>query len=613
MSPNCSIFAADLKKYTLIVSALLSVMALSAMTREEMETRVDSAYNAAMAGQLELAISINMDGLAAVPADSMSWKCEFYSCLLYCYHRLGDYQQALYYGEECLHYDEQQGQPQDLSASLGNLAGIYSSAGRQDVAEEYLRRAIDIEQQLLKTEKEYSPKSLAVRQAMLGEVLLSKSDALADSAKTATLREALSLTEQALQTDRALGRRLQEGMRLAQLGHIYEALEQPALAGQYTTEALLIARETGNKMTEVLCLLQLGQYREAADRAHEFGFKKQEYEACDRLYERAKAAGRNAEALQWLERVRVLYDTLQNEDTHRQLAIAQVAYDTYRKERQLAEQQQLLALKQARERILVLMLLLLILIVALLTMVAVLLRRRKREIEAVAAYRERQYSILAHDLTNPMVAQQQVLRMLFNNHDSQTPEQLRTILGQLLASSDNQLALLRNLSEFTRLQQGQRPMTPTRLDLSSIAVEMIAAMKSIADLKGIRIINRCDHLYVMADRDTLRTILRNLISNAVKFSPKESEIEIGTETPNSLYVRDKGCGMTPERINEILHSSARVEPTIGTNGESGTGIGLLLCRELIRLNKGTLDIRSGNGQTTFSLSLPAAEQTENER
>ena len=66
-------------------------------------------------------------------------------------------------------------------------------------------------------------------------------------------------------------------------------------------------------------------------------------------------------------------------------------------------------------------------------------------------------------------------------------------------------------------------------------------------------------------------------------------------------------------INEILHSSARVEPTIGTNGESGTGIGLLLCRELIRLNKGTLDIRSGNGQTTFSLSLPAAEQTENER
>ena len=124
MSPNCCIFAADLKKYTLIVSALLSVMALSAMTREEMETRVDSAYNAAMAGQLELAISINMDGLAAVPADSMSWKCEFYSCLLYCYHRLGDYRQALYYGEECLHYDEQQGQPQDLSASLGNLAGI---------------------------------------------------------------------------------------------------------------------------------------------------------------------------------------------------------------------------------------------------------------------------------------------------------------------------------------------------------------------------------------------------------------------------------------------------------------------------------------------------------
>ena len=120
-----------MRKILTIWIVFLSVMAVSAMTREEVDTRVDSAYNAAMAGQLEQAISINMDGLALVPEDSMSWRCEFYSCLLYCYHRLGDYQQALFYGEECLNYDEQYGEPQDLSASLGNLAGIYSSSGRR--------------------------------------------------------------------------------------------------------------------------------------------------------------------------------------------------------------------------------------------------------------------------------------------------------------------------------------------------------------------------------------------------------------------------------------------------------------------------------------------------
>ena len=129
-----------MKKILTIWIAFLSVMAVSAMTREEVDAQVDSAYNAAMAGQLEQAISINMDALALVPMDSTGWKCEFYSCLLYCYHRLGDYTEALRYGELCLQYDEQHGTQYDLSVSLGNLAGIYSSAGKQDVAIENLYR-----------------------------------------------------------------------------------------------------------------------------------------------------------------------------------------------------------------------------------------------------------------------------------------------------------------------------------------------------------------------------------------------------------------------------------------------------------------------------------------
>ena len=80
----CSNFAADLKKIIVIVFAFFSVMAIQAMTREDVDAYVDSAYNVAMSGHLEQAISINMDGLAMVPEDSMGWKCEFYSCLLYC-------------------------------------------------------------------------------------------------------------------------------------------------------------------------------------------------------------------------------------------------------------------------------------------------------------------------------------------------------------------------------------------------------------------------------------------------------------------------------------------------------------------------------------------------
>ena len=596
-----------MRKILTIWITFLSVMAVSAMTREEVDTRVDSAYNAAMAGQIEQAISINMDGLALVPEDSMSWRCEFYSCLLYCYHRLGDYRQALFYGEECLNYDEQFGEPQDLSASLGNLAGIYSSSGRQDVAEDYLRRAITIEQQLLRTETDYSPKSLAIRQAMLGEVLLSKSDALTDSAKTATLHEALDLTEQALQTDRTLGRRLQEGMRLAQLGHIYEALDQPERAKQFTLEALDIARETGNKMTEVLCLLQLEQYAEAAERAHELGFKKQEFQACDKLYARAKAAGRHAEALEWLERARVLHEALQNEDTQRQLTIAQVAYDTYRKERLLADQQQEIQQKQARLRALLFFVLLALLVIALLVGLVILLRKRNTLIARQAADKKRQYGILSHDLRNPVMAQQQLLQMLYTNYEHYAPEEVHTLVGQLLAGSDNQLALLRNLQEIVQLDRQARCFRVDQLDLAAVLRDTVPDVQSAALLKNVTIDLHAERLLVETDREMIRTVLRNLLSNAIKFSPHGSTVEVGTIAPAAFYVRDHGVGMTRTQIQHILTDQKQIESSVGTDGESGTGYGLVLCRELLALCNGKMDIQSLPGEgTTFTIDLQHA-------
>ena len=338
-----------MKRIVIIGILIASVSSLRADLREQSLALVDSAYSLAVSGDYARAISLNEDGLNAVPEDSTALRCEFYSCLLYCYHRLGDYERALEYGERCLAYDEQQGTPQDLSASLGNLAGIYSSAGLNDVAEAYLRRAIDIENELLNTEKDYTPKSLAVREAMLGEVLLAKDSAL---------EEALAFTQDALTIDRQLGRRLQEGMRLAQIGHIYAALGDRQSADAYTSQALQIARETGNKMTEVLCLLQLGCYEEAAEQAHEYGLKKQEYEACMELGD--------------LKRAMTLKNELINEENQRQLIIAQVRHDTYNKEQELAKQ-------KTRNKILTVCALTALLAVCVLALILFLQRRRKQE------------------------------------------------------------------------------------------------------------------------------------------------------------------------------------------------------------------------------------------
>ena len=573
-------------------------MATAAMTREEAFAVVDSAYALAMAGDIQQAIALNNDGLAAVPEDSMDIRCEFYSCLLYCYHRLGDFQQALYYGEACLAFDEQDGDAANISASLGNLAGIYSSAGQQDVAIAYLERAIAIEHSLLASDTTHSPKSLAIREAMLGEVLL---------AKKTDLDRALRLTEEALVIDRSLGRRTQEGMRLAQLGHIYEALGDARKARDFTSQALVIARETGNKMTEVLCLLQLERYEEAAALAQQLGFRKQEYEACDHLYARAKAAGRNTEALAWLERARVLHEQLMSEESQRQLTIAQVKYDTYRKEQQLADQQQDIKQKQARLRAFFFFSLLSLMVIALLIVLLVLLRHRNALIARQAEDKKRQYGILSHDLRNPVMAQQQLLQMLYTNYEQYKPEEAHTLIGRLLAGSDNQLALLRNLQEIVQLDRHARAFRTSQLDLAALIRDTIPDVQSAALLKKITIDLHAERMLVETDREMIRTVLRNLLSNAIKFSPHGSIVEVGTNAPAAFYVRDHGVGMSREQVQHILSDRKQVASSVGTDGEGGTGYGLLLCRELLSLCNCKMDISSTEGEgTTFTVDLQHA-------
>ena len=579
----------------LIFSLALALPAQGQSAAEDPMLYVDSAYSLAVSGHLQEAVALNYEALESVPEDSVSTRCEFYSCLLYCYHRLGDYEQALHYGELCLLYDEQHGSKEDLSASLGNLAGVYSSAGKQDVAIEYLHRSIDIENELIASDTTHTAVSLAIRKAMLGEVLVAKTksvDSALDADGVAMLAEALRLTEEALQIERQLGRRVQEGMRLAQLANIYDALGQKARAKEYNHQALDIARDTGNRPSELIILLQDNQLQEAVTLAHELGMRKQEYEACDRLYRQAQAAGRTTEALAWLEKARVLHEQLQSEETQRQLTIAQVRYDSFRKEQQLEAQQRTIQEERSRIRVLFVVALLSFIIVILLILLLVQLRRRKRMVEEASTYKDRQYSILTHDLTNPMVAQQQVLRMLYRDFSLYTPEQVHSLTGQLLAGSDSQLSLLRNLGEIAQLEQGKRTMQPTRLDLSSLIADTAQLMRSTADLKNVTISLKVERTLVTADREALRTILRNILSNAIKFSPKGGVVEVGTKAPSSFYVHNDGDHIPQEQIDEIMHAKARVTSHVGTNGESGTGIGLLLCRELIALNRGTLQILS---------------------
>lgn len=591
-----------MKRHIVIILCLLAMSGIRAQDSDELLQLVDSAYTVAMRGELQQAIRINNDGLALTPADSTELKCEFYSCLLYCYHRLGDYEKALYYGELCLNYDESTGDKANISASLGNLAGIYSSAGRHDVAIEYLNRAIDIENELIAADENHSPKSLAIRKAMLGETLVAKALTLPEDEREPLLQQALDLTNEAYLIDLRLERMPQVGMRLSQLGNIYLKLGNTEKARECNLKALEIARQTNNRATEVITLLQLGNYPEVADLAHAIGMKNQELEACRHLAEEAEDKGDFAEAAEMLNRVIELRESIYNEESQRQLTMWQVRYDTQQKEQQLLVQAQTIKTQRLRLALLIIITVLAVLAIVFLVLYARLQRR-------ILHVKDRNYAILTHDLKNPMLAQQQMVRMFYKNFDDYSRDEIKENLGKLLNNSDNQLDLLYNLQEMSLLENGKHKVSPMRIDLASIVSEVVANMHSFADLKHITFINNVKRSLVMADRNAVRTILRNLLSNAVKFSYDGGVIEIGnTDNDDGFFVRDNGVGMSEERVKELLSTRQYVVPQLDTKKiGGGTGMGLLLCKELIRRNNGKIYIESAphNG-TTITIILPKA-------
>ena len=595
-----------IRRLNILLLICVAPLLHAALTVNEMLDSIDVFY---MQGKYAEAIQMSEDGLMMVPDDSTERKSEFWSFLTVCYYRISDYEHALYYGELCLSFDETQDNKANLSNSLGNLAGIYASSNRQDVAIEYLNRAIELEKEMLQEDSTYSAKSLAVREAMLGEVLLANAKQLPTDQQTTLLNQALELTQDALNIDRKLGREKQVGSRLSQLANIHMQIGDTSLARLYNIEALNIARQTGNINTEIITLIQLERYEEATIIARQHNIKRQELFALKAQLQQTKAKADYRKTCEILERILTLQEEITTEDSERELTRAQVRYKSEQKEQQIRQQEQTIQEQQRQKRWLIFILSAMLLILVLIMIIAMLNIHRKRTIEELATLKDQQYTILSHDLRNPITAQQQVLRMLYSDFNNYSRDTVYNHIRQLLASSNAQVELLANLQELALMTQNRREVEPVRFDLSSLILEMKIALKSVADLKNITLDIKTRRTLVMANRDNIRTIIRNLASNAIKFSPEGAVVEIGTLPPDSFYVRDYGIGMPPERVAQLLNTEKTVTSTIGTAGENGTGIGLTICRNLLRMNNGTWTIESEpeNG-TTFVITLPIAQQ-----
>ena len=236
-----------------------------------------------------------------------------------------------------------------------------------------------------------------------------------------------------------------------------------------------------------------------------------------------------------------------------------------------------------------------------------LIVKQNRELMATINNRDKMYSVIAHDLRSPMASIRMVLNLVVASTSPETvgPE-LFELLDKANRESEEVHDLLDNLLKWTKSQTGRLTVVLQDLDLNDIIPGVVDIFEMIAATKKIHLSYTGSSVIVRADNDMLKTVVRNFMSNAVKFSPEGSTIEITVTTPDAdfakISVRDHGVGIAPDRLESIFHKG---ETTYGTGGEEGSGLGLQLCQDFARKNGGDVMVESTEGEgSTFSVFVP---------
>jgi len=237
------------------------------------------------------------------------------------------------------------------------------------------------------------------------------------------------------------------------------------------------------------------------------------------------------------------------------------------------------------------------------------LRASEAKLSELNAQKDKFFSIIAHDLLNPfnsIVGFSELLMDRINEKDYKEIDEYAKIINQ---SSQQVKDLLMNLLEWSRTQIGRIQFKPENFDLVDLIVENKMLFDVIAGQKAITINNVSPHeITVFADRPMISTVLRNLISNAIKFTRKGGKINISSEKRANdilVSVSDNGIGIAHGRL-EKLFCIDKNDSTSGTNNEKGTGLGLILCKEFVENHGGKIWIESEEGKgSTFSFTLPS--------
>ena len=550
------------------------------------------------------------------------------------YRNISSYDKALKYYLKAIRFLKQGDDELSLANAYNETGIIHLTMEDYDKALEYYEKALHLLEKLERTDQ------VAMVYNNIGIIYDDQGDN----------EQALEYYKKSLETDQDANDMNGMASSLNNIGLIYFEQKEYTEALDYLNRSLEYARElhdkhkianTHNNIGEVL--IETGDYPKAhqaistglelAKEVRAKQYKNESYELFSKLYE---AQGDHKNALKYFKRHHNLKDTIYSQEKQNRISEIQIKYETERKEKEielLKKDNQINKLEIKRHKnfrnyatiFAILVLALAILVFSRFNLkkkhAKILERKNKQLSEAnmklrdsennlreLNATKDKFFSIIAHDLKNPFHALFGFSEEMYKNIHHLNKNEIRDYGKAIFEASQNLYNLLQNLLKWSRAQLGSIQLKPQQLPLHPTTEEIISLLKINAEEKNIRIKNDIPpHMKAYVDQNVFDTVMRNLLSNAIKFTDSGGNVRITAKKENGqtyVSLKDTGRGIPHTHLKNLFSVNNNLS-THGTSNEQGTGLGLILCKELIEKSNGEIwaDSTPGEG-STFSFSLP---------
>ena len=563
--------------------------------------------------------------------DDMNGLASIYNNLGNIYENQGNYKSALENYYEALRIFETLNNKQYISVCLTNIGVIHYRQRNFQLALENLERSLSIKKEI-DDKKGSSTILMNISSVYMG---LWEQEALQEQKQTLT-NKAIASLEGSIVIKKEIND--VHGLTLCynSMGEIYSKIGMLQKAMEYFDMSLSLSKSINNKRGLVFVyrnlaelLLKQGKYSESIENALKGLALAQEIESLSdqksilfHLVKAYTATGECQKLTQYFNAYEAISDSLFSQTRAKALIEIETRYQTEKKEHEielLSQENRLkeITISSARRQrnLYILIAFSLLALSSTLYLMFVnrkrmgkLLEEKNKELLELNITKDKFISILAHDLKNPFSSFTNIASALHDDFDQIDTNDQKHLVEQLHKSAIQVNTLLKNMLEWASIKNKSSTVELSRLNLKEIADEVAGSLTSFAHNLGLEIIVKVpDDIHVSANRTFTSSLLNNLLTNALKFSPEETKVTLSAriEDGNAIVVvEDKGIGIAEDDIEKLFRLEVDTR-TIGKSEGKGTGLGLILCKELIERMNGRIWVESelGNG-SKFFFSLP---------